>query len=74
MQSLLNELEITKQLGRYARIIDGKRFEDASQVFAEDVTFDYGLGQEERGLTALKHLFRRFLEKCGPPSICLAAL
>ena len=58
--------EILNQLGRAARLLDQKRWSDLDQVFAPEVTFDYGDGRGVRsGLDALGEQFRRFLDPCG---------
>ena len=44
IQTLLGEREITRGLGRFARILDQKRWADLSDVFAEDLDFEYGSG------------------------------
>lgn len=60
-------LAIYRQLGQFARILDEKRWDDAGQVFSEDLTFDYGGGTGEKtGLAAMVENFRRFLDVCGP--------
>lgn len=62
---LLAERAIREGLARFARVLDGKRWDALGDVFAEDVTFDYGLG-EQAGLAALTANMRRFLDVCGP--------
>ena len=66
LQSLLDEREITRGLARFTRIIDGRRWGDLTDVFADDVAFDYGVGGEQAGLAALRALFQRCLDGCGP--------
>ena len=56
---LFDERAITRALSRFARIADGKNFDELGDVFADDVLFDYGSGHEERGLPALRELQRR---------------
>ena len=56
---------IFKALGRFARILDQKRWADLSDVFAEDLDFEYGSGVEEHGIDALRRQMRRFLDMCG---------
>jgi hypothetical protein len=36
-----------------------------AEVFADDVQFDYGSGQVEHGIAALRALLRRHLDRCG---------
>lgn len=73
MRNLVDQREISSQLGRFARILDAKGWERASDVFAPDVVFDYGEGGELRGIAALVTTFRRYLEVCGPTQHLLGA-
>lgn len=66
LQALLDEREIMRGLARFARVLDGKRWDELGTVFAADVGFDYGTGQTEHGLAALTANMRRFLDVCGP--------
>ena len=65
LQTLLDEREITRALSRFARITDTKSFGELGDVFAENVTFDYGSGREEHGLEALRALMSGHLGHCG---------
>ncbi len=65
VQKLVDAEELRTGLGTFARVVDGKRWAEASQVFADDVTFDYGDQGPQSGLPALVATFRRYLEKCG---------
>lgn len=60
------ERDIACQLGRFARILDGKKFADIADVFAEEVIYDYGAGGAGVGLAQLRALFESFLADCGP--------
>lgn len=62
---LIAERAIREGLAQFARVLDGKRWDALGDVFAQDVTFDYGLG-EQAGLAALTANMRRFLDVCGP--------
>lgn len=66
LQALLDEREIVQGLSRFARIIDGKSWDKLEQVFAPDVSFDYGSGEDQHGMDALCAQMRRFLDHCGP--------
>lgn len=66
LQPLLDEREIMRGLARFARVLDGKRWDELETVFAADVSFDYGTGQTENGIAALTANMRRFLDVCGP--------
>jgi|TARA_R100000501_G_scaffold17919_2_gene35015 ketosteroid isomerase-like protein len=57
--------EILNQLARFARVVDAKDWDAVSDVFADDVVFDYGDLGEERGIVALRDQFRRYLDNCG---------
>ena len=65
IQLLLDERQIIRGLGLFARILDQKRWNDLANVFATDLTFNYGLG-EEVGIDALERNMRRYLDQCGP--------
>lgn len=65
LQELLDERDIVRGLGRFARIADTRQWDAVGTVFADDVTFDYGPG-EQSGIDALRALLRRFLDPCGP--------
>jgi hypothetical protein len=74
LQSLLDERAILRGLSRFARILDGRRWAEVGEVFADDVTFNYGDGAEQRGLEALRDNFRRFLDRCGPSHHLLGSI
>jgi ketosteroid isomerase-like protein len=65
LQALLDERAITRALSRFARIADAKTFDELGEIFADDVTFDYGAGHDEHGLDTLRGLLRRHLGSCG---------
>jgi len=65
IQALLDEREITRALSRFARILDTKSWNDLPEVFAHDLSFDYGAGGEQRGMDALRVNMTRFLDRCG---------
>ncbi|MCX7282940.1 MAG: nuclear transport factor 2 family protein [Novosphingobium sp.] len=62
---LLAERAVHQGLAHFARVLDSKDWDRLGEVFAEDVMFDYGLG-EQAGLAALTANMRRFLDVCGP--------
>lgn len=64
LRALLDERDITRRLSRFARILDQKRWDDLGDVFAHDLTFHYGV-EEEQGMDALRAQMRRFLDVCG---------
>jgi 3-phenylpropionate/cinnamic acid dioxygenase small subunit len=63
---LMDERQIIRGLGRFARILDAKNWKALPEVFAGDLTFDYGAGGEQHGIEALADQMRRFLDVCGP--------
>jgi hypothetical protein len=64
--TILNaERAIRDGLARFARLLDNKRWAELGDVFAEDLAFDYGMG-ESSGMAALTENMRRFLDGCGP--------
>lgn len=62
---LAAERAVREGLARFARVLDTKDWPALDTVFAQDVAFDYGLG-EQAGLAALTANMRRFLDACGP--------
>jgi ketosteroid isomerase-like protein len=74
LQTLWDEREITHLLGRFARILDGREWGAVSDVFADDVTFNYGDGQEQSGIAAMRANFQRFLDVCGPSQHLLGSV
>ncbi|WP_375194253.1 nuclear transport factor 2 family protein [Sphingobium sp.] len=63
--ALLDEREIMRGLSRFARILDNKQWDRLGDVFAPDISFDYGSGKDEQGMAALTLNMRRFLDRCG---------
>ena len=66
LQPLLDEREIMRGLARFARILDAKQWAALDEVFASDISFDYGSGDDEHGIAALTNQMCRFLDTCGP--------
>jgi ketosteroid isomerase-like protein len=69
-----DRLAIMNQLGRFARILDDRDWSAVQEVFADDLTFDYGDGCEKTGIDALLAQFRQFLDVCGPSQHMLGSL
>ena len=65
LQALLDEREIIRGLSRFARILDNKQWDRLGDVFADDLSFDYGTGGDQYGMAALTTNMRRFLDHCG---------
>jgi len=74
LQTLLDEREITRGLSRFARILDQKRWADLPDVFAEDLSFEYGSGVDQHGIDALREQMTRFLDVCGGTQHLLGSL
>lgn len=75
LQALIDQHDITIGLGRFARILDGREWDAVSDVFANDVTFDYGDGRgEQSGIAAMTTTFSRFLDACGPSQHLLGSI
>jgi hypothetical protein len=66
LQSLIDERDIVRGLARFARILDNKQWDALTEIFAVDLSFNYGAGGEERGIEALEDNMRRYLDVCGP--------
>ncbi len=65
LQALLDEREIVRGLSRFARVLDQKRWDGLTDVFARDLTFNYGADGEQAGIDALREQMRRYLDVCG---------
>jgi 3-phenylpropionate/cinnamic acid dioxygenase small subunit len=66
LQMLLDERDIVRGLSRFARILDSKSWDRLCEVFAEDLSFDYGAAGEQQGIDALRATMTRYLDRCGP--------
>lgn len=65
IRTLHDERAIVRGLSQFARIIDAKAWGQLSDVFAEDLTFNYGAAGEQCGMAALRANMQRFLDHCG---------
>ena len=74
LQTILDERDIVHLLGRFARILDGREWTAVGDVFADDVGFNYGDGQEQFGIDAMRLQFQRFLDVCGPSQHLLGSI
>lgn len=70
---LAAERAIRDGLARFARVLDGKEWDKLGDVFAADLTYNYGIG-EEAGIAALTQNMRRFLDVCGPSQHLLGSI
>lgn len=69
-----DERHILNQLGEFARILDTRNWDRVGEVFADDISFNYGDGREQQGIAALTDTFRTFLEPCGPSQHLLGSI
>jgi ketosteroid isomerase-like protein len=69
-----DERAILNALGDFARILDRKSWGRVGEVFANDITFNYGDGQEQSGIAALHANFTRFLDRCGATQHLLGSI
>ncbi len=69
-----DERDILNQLAEFARILDGRRWQDVPSVFDESIEFNYGDGQERQGMEALLLNFKTFLDPCGPSQHLLGSI
>ena len=60
-----DERIILNTLSAFPRIVDGKQWGRVEEVFADDVSFNYGDGREQQGLPALLHQFQQFHNRCS---------
>lgn len=60
-----DERIILNLLGDFARIVDRRSWDRVGDVFAENLTFNYGAGGEQAGMAALLVNFRKYLDRCG---------
>lgn len=65
LQTLLDERDIVRALSRFARILDNKQWDSLSEVFADNISFDYGTGEDQVGMAALRANMTRYLDRCG---------
>jgi ketosteroid isomerase-like protein len=69
-----DERSILNTLGDFARIVDRKQWSRIGEVFADDVTFNYGDGEEQQGMVALRRQFTKYLDLCGPSQHLLGSV
>lgn len=74
LATLLDERAIQRGLSMFARALDERNFESLAEVFAADMTFDYGIGGEQNGLSSLCELVSHFLLQCGPTQHLLGSI
>jgi ketosteroid isomerase-like protein len=64
LQQLIDEREICQLLGRFGEVMDNKEWTAIGEVYAHDVSFNYG-GGEQKGLDTILALTRRHLDVCA---------
>ncbi|MEM8498550.1 MAG: nuclear transport factor 2 family protein [Pseudomonadota bacterium] len=69
-----DEREILNKLGEFARILDGRRWQDVQQVFDINISFNYGDGKEQQGIEALTANFKTYLDPCGSSQHLLGSI
>lgn len=74
LQEMVDDRDIRHGLARFARLLDTKDWAHLSDVFAEDIAFDYGAAGEEKGMEALRHNMRKHLDVCGPSQHLLGSI
>jgi 3-phenylpropionate/cinnamic acid dioxygenase small subunit len=74
LTELVDERSIFRKLSEFARILDQKRWDDLSHVFAEGIVFDYGTGEEQAGIAALRDNMTRYLDCCGSTQHLLGSI
>lgn len=72
--SVSDERAILNLLGDFARILDRKQWDRVPEVFADDITFNYGDGKEQAGMAALHVNFTKFLDRCGATQHLLGSI
>jgi len=72
--TLSDERAIANALGNFARILDRKEWQRSGEVFATDVTFNYGDGREQSGLAAMEANFMHYGSIHGPSQHLLGSI
>ncbi|MEO6092703.1 MAG: nuclear transport factor 2 family protein [Novosphingobium sp.] len=65
LQRLLDERDIERGLARFSRLIDARAWDRLEDVFAADLSFDYGAEGEQHGIAALRATMSRYLDGSG---------
>jgi len=60
-----DERSILNTLSEFPRVVDRNAWDRIGEVFAEDLSFNYGDGREQQGLAALLTQFRSFHDRCS---------
>jgi len=73
-QTAIDERTILNTLGDFSRIIDRKQWARINEVFAADVTFNYGDGLEQEGTDALYQQFTKYHNRCNATQHLLGSI
>lgn len=60
-----DERIILNTLSEFPRVVDRNEWDRVGEVFAEDISFNYGDGHERQGLAVLLSHFRSFHDRCS---------
>lgn len=60
-----DERRILNTLSEFPRVVDRNAWDRIGEVFAEDLSFNYGDDREQQGLAALLTQFRSFHDRCS---------
>lgn len=74
LQEMVDDRDIRHGLARFARLLDTKDWAHLSDVFVDDIDFDYGAEGEQKGMDALRHNMRKHLDICGPSQHLLGSI
>lgn len=72
--SISDERIIANTLGSFARMLDRKQWTRAGEMFASDITFNYGDNREQSGLDAMIAMFTHFGTIHGPSQHLLGSI
>jgi ketosteroid isomerase-like protein len=74
-EKLFNDQRIIlNTLSEFARILDRKQWTRVGEVFADDIAFNYGDGQEQQGIAALREEFTKYHDYCGAAQHLLGSI
>ena len=65
LRTLRDERDIHRKLVLYPQLLDGRDFSRLREIFAEDLTFNYGHGGDHHGIAEIVAWMHRSLDECG---------
>jgi len=74
LQTMIDDRDIRHGLARFARVLDTKQWEALGEVFAADLSYNYGAGGEQQGIDELCAQMRRYLDICGATQHLLGSI